>query len=82
MQQPRNFFEKRRRELNLSQRKMAMRLELSNDTVIKWETYRSIPSTPVARLAEKYEVTPQEIERALTIQRRVIESNELAAAGK
>ena len=81
---PPNFFEKRRNEMGLSQRKMATRLGVSNNAVAQWEMFRTTPTIPVAKLAEAYDVTTQQIERALTIQRRVIEAREakLAGAGK
>lgn len=70
-----NFFEAQRNALNISQRQMAKRLDVSNTLISALEQDRRVPRVTVAKLAKAYEVTETRMERELMALRRRIEAN-------
>jgi transcriptional regulator with XRE-family HTH domain len=75
-----HFFEQQRLKLNLSQRGMAARLSISNETVRNWEADAAVPTPPIAELATAYEVTEQRMEREVMALRRRIEAKQAVAS--
>lgn len=71
-----NFFEKRRKELGLSQYRMAVRLDVTPGLVSLWDRGRLVPSAPIAALAKAYETSEANIERGIIEVRRAVESRE------
>lgn len=74
------FWERRRDELELSQRAMATRLGVSNTTIVAWEDWQVVPQLPIQKLAEGYEAPADKIESELIVQRRAIEGRRASAA--
>lgn len=75
-----NFFKARRDELKVTQRSLALALEVTENTIANWEDDSVVPGSPIAALAVAYDVPESRMAREVMAVRLRIEAREAVAS--